>query len=453
MHKFDNRASKILLNVLSHTIDRLSMSPPALDNPKTVDFFERNAPCLISENGNSIETVFDQYKNVLEESIISADSPRNLSFIPAAPTKAAMIFDLVVSAGSIRGESWQESSGAVWAENQVLRWIADLIGFPQEAGGCFVSGGTNGNLSALVTAREQYRKLNTDNTKPLAILCSNQTHSSVKSVAKVVDCTVITVPTNDLFQLTGEAIKAELASNDDYLNYSIFAIIATAGTTNLGVVDDIESIALVAKSINAWLHIDGAYGGAGLLSPKVRDLYKGIERADSFIVDPHKWLFAPIDCAAVVYRNRKMASETHAQKASYLDVLHEEGEGENPSDYAFHLSRRARGLPLWFSLSVYGVSAYREAVEQSLDLAKYAAATIQESDYLSLVIEPSLSVVVFERNGWDWAEYKQWSENQLEDQVCFVVPSLVAGKPVLRFAFLNPETSTEIVNEILLSLK
>jgi aromatic-L-amino-acid/L-tryptophan decarboxylase len=394
MHKFDDQASKVLLKVLSHTIERLSMDPPTLDYPKSVDFFEKNAPSLITKAGNSIDTVFDQYKNVLEQSIISVDSPRNLSFIPAAPTKASMIFDLVVSAGSLRGESWLESSGVVWAENQVLRWIADLVKFPKTAGGCFISGGTNGNLSALVVAREEFRKSNPDN-----------------------------------------------------------AVVATAGTTNLGIIDDIDSIARYTKQNNFWLHVDGAYGGAGLLSPKVRKLYKGIEKANSFIVDPHKWLFAPVDCAAVIYRDQSMAAEAHSQSASYLDVLHENEEGGSPSDYAFHLSRRARGLPLWFSLSIYGVKEYRESVEHSIEIAKYAADRIQELDYLDLFIEPVLSVVVFERSGWSWEDYKIWSKQQLRNQLCFVVPSMADEKPVLRFAFLNPETSKEIVDEILLSLE
>ena len=103
------------------------------------------------------------------------------------------------------------------------------------------------------------------------------------------------------------------------------------------------------------------------MSPKVKDLFSGIEYADSFIVDPHKWLFAPFDCAAVIYQNKHLASEVHSQKASYLDILHDEEAGDNPSDYAFHLTRRARGLPMWFSLSVYGIKAYRQAVESSLN--------------------------------------------------------------------------------------
>ena len=454
MHKFDDQASKILLKVLSHTIERLSMDPPTLDYPKPVDFFEKNAPSLITEAGNSIDKVFDQYKNTIEQSIISADSPRNLSFIPAAPTKASMIFDLVVSAGSLNGISWQEASGAVWVENQVIRWIADLVGLPEDAGGCFVAGGTNGNLSSLVVAREEHRKKHKGNSKRLAIICSDQTHSSVKSTAKVMDCDVIVVPTNDSFQLTRESIENELKIHSEkYRELDIFAIVATAGTTNLGVIDDIYGIAEYAKSNNIWLHVDGAYGGAGLLSPKVKDLFRGIEYADSFIVDPHKWLFAPFDCAAVIYRNKHLASEVHSQKASYLDILHDEEAGDNPSDYAFHLTRRARGLPMWFSLSVYGIKAYRQAVESSLNIAIYAADEIKKSSYLTLLIEPSLSVVAFERDNWGWEEYKNWSTEQLKKQVCFVVPSLVRGKPVFRFAFLNPETSKEIVDEILLSLE
>jgi len=454
MHKFDDEASRILLNVVSHTIERLSMDPIALDYPKSVDFFKENAPSLINLEGNSIEAVFDQYKNTIEESIISVDSPRMLAFIPSAPTKASMIFDLVVSAGSLCGVSWQEASGAVWLESQVIRWIADLVGLPKDAGGCFVAGGTNGNLSSLVVAREQHRKKQKDSDKRLAILCSDQAHSSVKSTAKVMDCEVITVPSNERYQLTAESIIKELdAHHGKYQGYDIFAVVATAGTTNLGVIDDIESIASYANKNNIWLHVDAAYGGAGLLSDKVRELYRGIGKADSFIVDPHKWLFAPLDCAAVIYRNKHLASEVHAQKAAYLDILHEDEEGDNPSDFAFHLSRRARGLPLWFSLSVYGIDAYREAVQQSLDMANYAATQINKKSYLSLLIEPTLSVVVFERIGWDWQDYKNWSTEQLRKQVCFVVPSMVAEKPVLRFAFTNPRTSNDIVDEILLTLK
>jgi len=268
------------------------------------------------------------------------------------------------------------------------------------------------------------------------------------------DCEVIVIATTDTYQLTRELIENELKEHSKkYESLDIFAVVATAGTTNLGVIDDINGISDFAKKNKIWLHVDGAYGGAGLLSDNVKDLFNGVENADSFIVDPHKWLFAPLDCAAVIYRDKSLAAEVHAQKASYLDILHDDEEGDNPSDYAFHLSRRARGLPLWFSLSVYGVEAYRNAVESSLNIASYTSGVIKKSSHLSLLIEPTLSIVAFERIGWDWSDYKSWSKKQLKKQICFVVPSSVRGSPVLRFAFVNPGTTEAIVDEILSSLE
>ena len=134
---------------------------------------------------------------------------------------------------------------------------------------------------------------------------------------------------------------------------------ATSGTTNLGVIDDLAGIAEVCRERGLWFHVDGAYGGAALAAPSVRHLFAGIEHADSFIVDPHKWLFAPFDCCALVYRDPEVARRAHTQHAGYLDPINEAGEW-NPSDYAMHLSRRARGLPFWFSLAVHGTDAYRE---------------------------------------------------------------------------------------------
>ena len=177
---------------------------------------------------------------------------------------------------------------------------------------------------------------------------------------------------------------------------------ATAGTTNAGIVDDLAGVADVAAEHSLWFHIDGAYGGAAaLFAPSVRDRFAGFERADSFIVDPHKWLFAPFDCAALIYRQPNLAKAVHTQDAQYLDVLHSDNPEEwNPSDYAFHLTRRARGLPLWFSLAVNGLDAYGDAVEAGLAMAQQAAASgSPTSPHVELVREPGLSIVLFRRLG------------------------------------------------------
>ena len=158
----------------------------------------------------------------------------------------------------------------------------------------------------------------------------------------------LTVPTDD-HRMTGAALRAAIEADGD--PSSLAAVVATSGTTNAGIIDDLAGTAAVCRELGAWFHVDGAYGGAGLFAPSIRRAYDGIEHADSFIVDPHKWLFAPFDCAALIYRDPSLARSVHRQDASYLDVIHADPAEWNPTDYAYHLTRRARGLPLWFSLA------------------------------------------------------------------------------------------------------
>src|SRR5439155_10631580 len=154
-----------------------------------------------------------------------------------------------------------------------------------------------------------------------------------------------------------------------------FAAVATAGTTNLGIVDDLDGVAAVCRERRLWFHVDGAYGLAALAAPSARPLFAGVEHADSFIVDPHKWLFAPYDSCALLYRDPALARAAHTQKASYLDPVTVEGEW-NPSDFSVQLTRRARGLPFWFSLAVHGTAAYTDSVEQTLTVTRGGRALI-----------------------------------------------------------------------------
>ncbi len=175
------------------------------------------------------------------------------------------------------------------------------------------------------------------------------------------------------------------------------------------------------------MHVDGAYGGAGLAAPSVRDRYRGIEHADSFIVDPHKWLFAPFDCCALVYRDPNVGRAAHTQHAEYLDVLHSGDDSDgfewNPSDFAHHLSRRARGLPFWFSLATHGTEAYRDAIETALDVTRQGARLIDAAAHLELIMEPELSVLLFRRVGWGPADYQAWSDRLLDEGTAFVTPT------------------------------
>jgi glutamate/tyrosine decarboxylase-like PLP-dependent enzyme len=383
--------------------------------------------------------------------VISADSPRFLGFIPAAPTKASLLFDMLVSCASIQGTSWLEAAGAIHAENLVLRLLADRAGLPASAGGCFVSGGSAANLSALVVAREAAKrragKGHTGATgRRWRVAVSADAHSSIISTLRILEMDPLTVHTDD-HRLTGSALRAAIEADGD--PGSLAAVVATAGTTNAGIIDDLDGLAALAREHEVWFHVDGAYGGAGLFAPSVRHKYDGIEHADSLVVDPHKWLFAPFDCAALLYRDPSIARSVHTQDASYLDVIHDRPAEWNPADYAYHLTRRARGLPLWFSLSVHGVAAYSEAVEAAIRLARQAAAEIRTRAHLELIREPDLGVVLFRRRGWAPEQYTQWAGQLLSDQVAFIPPSAWEGHTVARFAFLHPHTSMDLVTQIL----
>jgi glutamate/tyrosine decarboxylase-like PLP-dependent enzyme len=416
-------------------------------DPKTT---ARPASELLADAGQTVtpeglgaDEALRIFEDVFAPATRAQDDPMNLAYVPAAPTRAALAFDAVVSSYNIFAGTWESGAGAVFAENQALAWLAELLSWPKTAGGCFVAGGTTGNLSALVTARQFARnQLGRHPVGQWRLACTPQAHSSVLAAASVLDAEVVVVPENKQGQMTGEALRATLMKSRD-----VFAVVASAGTTNAGVIDDLADVANICERFGAWFHVDGAYGGAALAAPSVRNLFNGIERADSFIVDPHKWLFATYDCCALLYRQPELARAAHAQKAGYLDAI--DREVWNPWDYGVHLTRRARGLPFWFSLATHGTNRYAAAIEQTLATARAVAQGIQAIPQLSLLAEPTLSVVLFERPGWDDLTYRRWSRRLALEGRILCIPTLWRGRTALRLAFVNPATEADRVLEVL----
>jgi glutamate/tyrosine decarboxylase-like PLP-dependent enzyme len=446
VHRYDDDTDRLAQAILEYARHRLRLDPVPLDGPRPYAELYAEVGETITPEGIGGDRALQLFDDVLSKACISVDHPRYLSFIPAAPTEAASLFDLVVGASSIYGGSWLEGAGAVFAENQALAWLAGLAGFPESAGGVFVQGGTLGNLSALVAARHTAAaRRGGERPARWVIACSAEAHSSVAAAARVMDVDVLLVPGDERGRLTGTALAETLDAHgaDD-----VFAVVATGGTTNFGIVDDLAGVAEVTGERGLWLHVDGAYGLAALAAPSARPLFAGIERADSFIVDPHKWLFAPFDACALVYRQPELARAAHTQTAGYLEVL-TTAEEWNPSDYAIHLSRRARGLPFWFSLATHGSDAYAAAVEQTLAVARAAADEVRARSYVELVREPDLSVVVFRRLGWTAQQYYDWSDRLMKANYAFVTPTTHAGETVTRFAVVNPRTSVSDIQGIL----
>ena len=453
MHSVDPTTEQMIRSVLAYAENRLRLDPVPLDegsrDPAELDAALRG---LLGDEPHNPDQVLGVYSSVIAPAVLSADSPRFLGFIPAAPTKASLLFDMLISCASIQGISWLEAAGAIHAENLVLRLIADRAGLPGSAGGCFVSGGSAGNLSALLVAREVAKRKAgmLSRGRRFRAAVSTDAHSSIISTLRILEMDPLTVPTGD-HRLTGAALRAAIEADPD--PSSLAVVVATAGTTNAGIIDDLAGAAAVAREHGLWFHVDGAYGGAGLFAPSVQRAYDGIEHADSFVIDPHKWLFSPFDCAALLYRDPAVARSVHTQDAGYLDVIHDNPAEWNPADYAYHLTRRARGLPLWFSLSVHGVSAYSAAIEAAIRLARQTAAEIKTRAYLELIREPELGVVLFRRRGWAAGQYSRWADGLLHDQVAFIPPSAWEGETVARFAFLHPHTSMDLVRQILDQMK
>lgn len=446
MHGYDDATDQLAWRIFRYALNRVREEFP-LDGPRTPDQLRASVGQTVLAAGLGGERALELFAGELATACISVDHPRFLSFVPGAPTEAAVLFDLVVGASSFYGGSWLEGAGAVFAENQALRWVADLAGLPAGAGGVFVPGGTSANLSALVAARHRTRA--SGGVGRAVLVASRSAHSSIETAARVMDVDVLWASPDHEGRLTGDGVSAALAEAPE--GTAPFAVVATAGSTNLGVVDRLASVAEVAHDAGLWLHVDGAYGGAALAAPSVRAIFDGVERCDSIVVDPHKWLFAPYDCAALLYREPELARAAHTQHAGYLDPITTRDEW-NPADYAVGLTRRARGLPFWFSLAVHGTDAYRDAVEITLAVARDAAEQVRANPLLELVREPDLSVVAFRRRGWAMADYTAWSDRLLADQTAFVVPTTVDGDPALRFCIVNPRTTPADIALILATL-
>lgn len=454
MHKIDIDLVEMTLDVMKYTIDRISNVTPELGSPKKEEELFELIGETVTPKGIGGEVAFKMFRDILVKATVPIDHPRHLAFVPAAPTRAAIMFDLVTSASSIHGAYWMEGAGGIFCENQAMKWLVSLTGLPKDAFGVFTSGGTAANLSALVAAREAWRKRDPENRDKKALLItSNGAHSSIEAMARVMDSDILLIDCPDE-NLRGHALQSAIDAMDEHDRSRLFAAVATGGTTNAGIIDELDSIAAVCEKENLWFHVDAAYGGGALAAPSVRHLFNGIERADSITIDPHKWLFSPYDCGAVIYKNMEVAAEAHSQKGSYLEIFKDEGaRGFNPSDYQIQLTRRLRGMPLWFSLAMHGTEKYKVSIEKGIQLAQIAAKKVEETDFLELVRPASLSVVLFRRKGWHPEDYRDWTYKNHKAGIALVTPTKWKGEKgyetIARFCFINPETSEEDIDVIL----
>ncbi|WP_445384637.1 pyridoxal phosphate-dependent decarboxylase family protein [Robiginitalea sp. IMCC44478] len=452
MHQLDIDTVEMTLDVMKYAISRITNSSPELGKPRKEEDLKALVGETVTQGGIGGEKAFELFRDVLIKATVPIDHPRHLAFVPAAPTRAAILFDLITSASSVHGAYWMEGAGGIFCENRAMDWLVSLTGMPEGAFGVFTSGGTAANLSAMVTAREYWRSDSRHAQQKGIIITSIGAHSSIKAMAQVIDAEVILVDTED--RMRGEQLQESIAALDATKRDRLFAVVATGGTTNAGIVDDLQGVAAICKAEGLWFHVDAAYGGGALAADSVRHLFNGIEAADSVTIDPHKWLFSPYDCGAIIYKNPELAQKAHSQEGSYLDIFKDEGaRGFNPADYQIQLTRRLRGLPLWFSLATHGTDKYKWAVERGIHLANRAGEMIREREGLELVREPSLSCVLFRKPAWGPPDYTEWTYRNHEAGLALVTPTKWGhgqqAETVLRFCFINPDTQEEDIEMIL----
>lgn len=417
------------------------------------DIFLQEAP----QEGTSAEEVLDfVVENVVKYSNVTLH-PKFYSFVPGPSNYISTITDTLATGFNIFSGGWMVSPAAAQLEIVTINWLLQLYDFPvKKGGGIFTSGGSMANLTALVTAR---RIKCGDDFSRAVIYLSDQAHSSNIKAIRVLGFKkeqIRIIPTDFEFRIGINKLKGAIAK-DRLEGLQPFCFIANAGTTNTGTVDPLNEIADICKNENLWFHVDGAYGGAAILSEKGKRALQGIERADSLTVDPHKWFFQPYEIGCLLVKDASWLSNTFSEKAEYLRDIEGNKSEINFYDYGIQLTRRLRALKMYMSIKTYGLATFTSAITNGIELAEQTETYLRNSRVWEVVSEATLAVINFRYNPMrENLSEKQIDElNQkisksvMDDKEAVLVTTLLNKQVVLRMCLINPKTSFKDVEETL----
>lgn len=396
----------------------------------------------IPENGRPLDEVVREMQDTVIGYGYNADHARFMGFVPG-PTSAVSWLGEIMAAGYNRhaGSFANYPAGCV-AENELLRWFADKAGFPEGAGGIFVSGGSMANMTALTAARDAM--LHEDAWSAGVVYVSEQTHSSVAKALHIIGIKrehVRIVPCDEQFRMDVDKL-VDAIDMDCRCGLVPFAVVATAGSTNTGSVDPLERIGEVCREKNLWMHVDGAFGASALLT-RYRDMLRGVEMADSLSWDAHKWLFQTYSCGMVLVRDERTLLKSFSTHPEYLRDL--EGSAlPNPWDMGPELTRPARGLKLWFTIQVMGSRGLAEAIEHGFTLARWAEDELRRDADAEIVSPAQMAMVCFRFAPEGVPAEKldelnaRVSRRMLESNYAGIFTTELNGKKVLRICAIHP---------------
>ena len=403
----------------------------------------RGAP---PERGGDFEPLFDEARRAIAHTFEYA-GPGYLAYIPGGGLYTAALADFLAQGVNRYVGLWQPSPAVVQIEENVTRWLCDVFDYPEGSQGLLLSGGSMANLSAMVTAR--HAKLGEDFLDGTYYV-SEQAHASVTKAATIAGFSkrnLRIVPTDAELRMDPEALRA-LVGEDRAAGLRPFLVAPSAGTTNTGAIDPLDAIADIAADEGLWMHVDGAYGGFFQLTERGRAAFRGIERSDSVTLDPHKGMFLPYGTGGLVVRDGQELRDAHYEGAAYLQDLPPTGELPNYSEYSAELSRDWRGLRVWFPLRLHGVAAFREALEEKLDLAGVVAEALEADPNVEVCWRPQLSTVAFRlADDADDERQAEFLRRINASKRVFLSSTRIHGRYVLRICIVSHRTHRDRIDD------
>ncbi|MFL6583700.1 MAG: pyridoxal phosphate-dependent decarboxylase family protein [Chthoniobacterales bacterium] len=389
---------------------------------------------------NPLELLDQIEKEVLPNNL-HVDHPRFFAFVPGPNNFVSAMADALAAGFNVFNGTWLGGSAAAAVEMSVIGWFCRWCNLPERAGGLFVSGGSAANETALVAARHAILE---DRSHGAVVYFSDQTHSSVERALRVIGFTpdqLRIVPCDDKFQLPIDRLHT-LIEVDRAAGLVPFCVVANAGTTNTGAVDPLSGIADLCASEKMWMHVDGAYGAATMLSERGRSALAGLERADSLSLDPHKWMFQSFECGCVLLRDRDLLKAAFRITPDYLRDVHRHVAEVNFCDYGIQLTRSFRSLKVWLSFQTFGLRAFREAITRGFQLAEFAEAELRKRRKCEVLSPAQMGIVCF-RFGQKDVTQSEIVERMLRDKFAFLTSTSLRGVTALRLCTINPRTTRD----------
>jgi glutamate/tyrosine decarboxylase-like PLP-dependent enzyme len=416
---------------------------------------ERDAFFKIDTNNAPLDSILDFFKERVVDTGLNPVSGGHLGYIPGGGIYSSALGDYLAAVTNRYAGVFYASPGAVRMEDALIDWTGKLIGYADGFGGNLTSGGSMANLIALHTAKH-HKNISISKVSKSVIYCTSQTHHSIYKALKVIGletCTIREIPVDSRFKISLKALETQI-KHDEQIELTPFLIIANAGSTDVGAVDPLEALSRISKNHNIWLHVDAAYGGFFMLTALGEDKLKGIELADSLILDPHKGLFMPYGLGIVLVKNIDHLAAAHAYSANYMRDAEMENQ-YSPADLSPELSKHFRGLRMWLPLKLYGETVFSDYLKEKIQLAYYLYEELIAIGY-QVVCEPDLSVVAFR------LELKNYSSDVLnkiildyvqQDGRIFISSTVLDGKLTLRAAVLSFRTHKKEIDLLLYLLK